>query len=206
FVFRIVAEFESSAIGTTNTNYVTATGVGYTTAGTVRFDMMTVYGTAMPIITGQPQSQAVVAGSDVDFEVTAAGALPLTYQWQLAGANLPAATNASLTLTNVTLDQAGEYLVVVTNSVGSVTSSVAVLTIYPTAAATLSSPASAADQFQFNVTGVPDFSYAVQASTNLTDWTSTETNASPFTFTGTNSNNYPMRFYRALYLPNGEPD
>src|SRR5207244_8592278 len=47
FAFRIVAEFESSAAGTLNSNYVGATS-GYGTGGTVRFDMVTVSGT--PII------------------------------------------------------------------------------------------------------------------------------------------------------------
>ena len=44
FAIRIVAEWESTAIGTVNTNYVGATGT-YGTAGTIRYDMVTVWGT-----------------------------------------------------------------------------------------------------------------------------------------------------------------
>jgi hypothetical protein len=206
FGFRIVAEFESTAITNLNANYVTTSASGYSTAGTVRFDMLTVYGTAMPTITAQPISEVAVVGDDVDFDVTAAGAAPLAYQWQFAGTNLPAATNSMLTLTNLTMGQAGSYQVIVTNSAGSVTSSVANLTIYPTAAATLTAPLLSAGQFQFTVTGVPDFTYAVQVSTNLTNWTTIETNTSPFVSTDTNVFDFPNHFYRVLYLPGVEAD
>ena len=50
FGFRIVSEFQSTAVpgGTTNA-YVTAPGgSGYTPGGTIRFDMVSVYGTALP--------------------------------------------------------------------------------------------------------------------------------------------------------------
>ena len=104
------------------------------------------------------------------------------------------------------VNQSGPYDVVVTNSVGSVTSSVAALTVYPTAAATLSAPGYGSGQFQLNVTGVPDFAYAIQASTNLLDWISLETNASPFTTIDPNAAALPRRFYRALYLPGLGPD
>jgi endonuclease/exonuclease/phosphatase family metal-dependent hydrolase len=46
FAFRIVAEFESTAANTANANYVGAGG-SYGTAGTIRFDMMTVSGTSI---------------------------------------------------------------------------------------------------------------------------------------------------------------
>ena len=160
----------------------------------------------MPTISAQPVSVVAVVGDDVDFDVTAAGAAPLAYQWQFVGTNLPAATNSILTLTNITMDEAGTYQVVVTNSAGSVTSSVAQLTIYPTAAATLSAPVFSIGQFQFTVTGVPDFTYAVQSSTNLIDWTSLETNTSPFVITDTNVFDGPTHFYRAVFLPGVDSD
>ena len=43
FAFRIVAEWESTAIGTANANYVGSVS-SYSTGGTVRFDLMSVYG------------------------------------------------------------------------------------------------------------------------------------------------------------------
>jgi hypothetical protein len=206
FGFRIVSETEGSALNNGNNNYVTTSTSTYGTSGTVRFDLLTVYGTAMPTISEQPISVVAVVGDDADFDVIAAGAAPLAYQWQFTGTNLPGATNITLTLTNITMDQAGMYQVVVTNSAGSVTSSVAQLTIYPTAAATLSAPVFSIGQFQFTVTGVPDFTYAVQTSTNLIDWTSLETNTSPFVITDTNVFEAPKNFYRAVFLPGVEAD
>jgi hypothetical protein len=83
-----------------------------------------------PSITTPPANQAVVAGQNVTFTVTASGGAPLRYQWRFNTTNnLAGATNASLTLTNVQSTNAGSYAVVVTNSYGSVTSAVATLNV-----------------------------------------------------------------------------
>ncbi len=86
---------------------------------------------AAPDITSQPVSQTVPdnAGSNVTFSVTATGSFPLVFEWQKGGAALPGGTNASYTVTNATIAKAGDYRVVITNSSGSITSSVAVLTV-----------------------------------------------------------------------------
>jgi hypothetical protein len=44
---------------------------------------------AQPVITSQPVNPAVVWGGNATFSVTATGAGPFTYQWQLNGTNLP---------------------------------------------------------------------------------------------------------------------
>ena len=72
---------------------------------------------ALPVTTGQPQDATVAAGNPVTFEVAAAGE-ELTYQWQFNGQPITGATNATLTLNNVTTAQAGNYTVVITNSAG----------------------------------------------------------------------------------------
>jgi len=82
-----------------------------------------------PAITGQPQDKTVTQGGNAMFSVTATGAAPLHYQWRFQGANIGGATGASYTIFNVQPAQEGDYSVVLTNSVGSVTSSVAVLTV-----------------------------------------------------------------------------
>src|SRR5206468_883512 len=82
-----------------------------------------------PTITAQPASQTVSAWQDATLTVVAAGTTPLSYQWRKDLMNLSGATSASLALTKVQLNQAGNYVVVITNSYGSVTSSVAVLTV-----------------------------------------------------------------------------
>lgn len=206
FGFRIVAEFESTAITNANANYVTTSASSYGPAGTVRYDMFTVYGTPIPAaippsITGQPVDQVAVVGSVASFGVTATGTAPLRYQWKFNSSDLVGATNSSLVLSNVTGGFAGTYSVVVTNSAGSITSSNAMMAVYATAAATVSTFAYSSTGTYLEVTGVPGYDYAIQVSTNLFDWTSILTNSSPFFFTDTNVVNSPMRFYRSVYLP-----
>ena len=83
-----------------------------------------------PTITTQPTNQTVTKGSNAVFAVTAAGTAPLSYRWLFNGTNtLAGFTNASITITNVQSTNAGNYSVVVTNVVGSVTSSNAVLAL-----------------------------------------------------------------------------
>ena len=65
----------------------------------------------------------------VTFDSAVMGTQPLSYQWEFKGAALTGATASSLTLTNVQLADAGAYRVVVSNSVGSVTSSDALLVV-----------------------------------------------------------------------------
>ena len=82
-----------------------------------------------PVINQPPQNQVVAAGSTATFTVGASGAAPLRFQWRKNGANMANVTNASLVLVNAQLADQANYLVVVTNSFGSVTSAVATLTI-----------------------------------------------------------------------------
>jgi hypothetical protein len=82
-----------------------------------------------PVILAQPLNQTVGVGSNVTFTVSASGTSPLYYQWRWHGTNLPGATASSYTRTNVQLFAAGLYSVEITNSVGSVLSSNAALTV-----------------------------------------------------------------------------
>jgi sugar lactone lactonase YvrE len=83
-----------------------------------------------PSITAQPLSQAVPAGSNATFSVTAQGAPPLAYVWYFNGvAVAPGATNV-FSLANLGTNDSGTCFVVVTNLYGAVTSSVATLTVF----------------------------------------------------------------------------
>jgi uncharacterized delta-60 repeat protein len=84
-----------------------------------------------PAIITEPAGQTLPIGGEVTFRVGAAGTPPLSYQWQFNGTNIAAATNDSLALFDVQPANAGNYSVRVTNSVGAVTSQVAVLTVLP---------------------------------------------------------------------------
>ncbi len=82
-----------------------------------------------PIITTQPLSQTVAAGASVSFSVAASGSPAPTFQWRKAGVAIANATKATYTMAGVSAGDAGSYTVVVTNSIGSVTSSAATLTV-----------------------------------------------------------------------------
>jgi len=87
------------------------------------------YPLAAPAITVQPTNQTVMAGMTVTFQVVATGSGPLSYQWFFNHTNaLAGATNATLTMNNAQLADAGSYSVLVTNSVGAI-STFATLTV-----------------------------------------------------------------------------
>jgi hypothetical protein len=95
---------------------------------TIRF---TITGTAAiaPTITTQPTSQSVIAGATVTLSVAATGSPTPTFQWRKNSTAIAGATNSNLTLTNVQAADAGDYTAVVSNSAGSVTSTIATLAI-----------------------------------------------------------------------------
>ena len=84
-----------------------------------------------PVIGLQPQDLAGAIGAPATFSVTAGGVRPLSFQWQKDGVDLPGQTSRVLTLASAIAEDAGEYTVVVTNSFGAITSSVATLTFGP---------------------------------------------------------------------------
>jgi alpha-tubulin suppressor-like RCC1 family protein len=84
---------------------------------------------AAPAITSQPADQTVTAGSAASFTVVASGFPAPTYQWRKNGEIIPGATDALLQLSNIETSDAADYDVVVTNSVSSVTSEAATLTV-----------------------------------------------------------------------------
>ena len=94
---------------------------------------------AAPVITTQPASQSVATGSPVTFSVVATGTPAPTYQWQKGGVNISGATTNSITIASPASADAGTYTVVITNSLGSVTSSGATLTLTAAAATKVAS-------------------------------------------------------------------
>ena len=111
----------------------TPTGQGY---ATISASVGGVVGTTFlfvtnlpPSIIKQPQGQTVAKGVDVTLEAVAQGSQPLSCQWQSNGTNLLGATNLTLTLTNVTTGQAGDYVLRVTNAFGVCISEVASLMV-----------------------------------------------------------------------------
>jgi hypothetical protein len=82
-----------------------------------------------PIFTTQPSSRNVLWGGLVSFFGTASGGPPPAYQWLFNGTPIAGATNNSLQLNFVSPAHAGNYRLIAFNSIGSVTSVVATLTV-----------------------------------------------------------------------------
>jgi hypothetical protein len=81
---------------------------------------------AAPSVCTQPQNFIAPAGNIGFMGVTAIGSLQ-QYQWRLYGTNVPGATNRTLDMYYMSAGNVGKYTVVITNVLGSTTSSVAIL-------------------------------------------------------------------------------
>ncbi len=96
-----------------------------------------------PTITQHPANQFAGPGGSASFTVLASGSNPLSYQWQKNTVNLSngghysGCTTNTLTVSNADGNDAASYRCVVTNAVGSVTSSPATLTLVTNALAAL---------------------------------------------------------------------
>ncbi len=130
-----------------------------------------------PEIFNQPQNVATNWGRTAAFNVTAIGADPLAYQWyfQNEGGLIAGATNSYYLKTNVQPEQAGNYFVIVTNTLGSATSDVAVLTVIVTPETTVQSPrfvGVGTTNVVLSWSSVVGGTYQLQYNTNLntTNW------------------------------------
>src|SRR5439155_321432 len=61
------------------------------------------------------------------------GSKPLTYQWRFNGQLIADETNSTLTLTGLTAQQSGNYSVLFSNALGTISSTNALVTIIPVA-------------------------------------------------------------------------
>ncbi len=102
---------------------------------------------APPTITQPPQPQNVCPGATATFTVAAAGAGPLSYQWQTNNINLTngghygGVTTSNLIVSGADSTVLGNYRCVVSNQGGSTPSSTAALTISDTTPPTIICPA-----------------------------------------------------------------
>ena len=94
-------------------------------AGSQHF--LALVGNGAPAITVHPVSRTVSYGNAVKLTALAVGVQPLTYQWQLNGKAISGATNYALAINAVQVRDAGLYTLIVSNSLGSVTSRTAAL-------------------------------------------------------------------------------
>ena len=109
--------------------------------GTVTSAPYTLTVNTPPSITMQPGSQTVTAGQAATFTITASGTGPFSYQWYRDGAPIGGAISSTLTVPATAFsDNGSQITVLVTNALGSTTSSAAILSVMPsTAGLTLAS-------------------------------------------------------------------
>ena len=123
-------------LGTTKIRYRLAYAQAGNQGGSCYFDDVVLNQISGPVAPGiwvQPLSQTVPVGTtNATFSVVGAGSSTLSYQWRFNGADINGASGTNYNIAIVSTNNAGNYTVVITNSYGSVTSSVAVLVVeYP---------------------------------------------------------------------------
>lgn len=109
----------------------------------------------------EPYDRNVAAGETVALSAWARGGGPVTYQWFKDGTNLLGARSAYLVLPNPQASDMGVYSVVASNSVGAITSRVAVVTVTPHAPVFVLEPTS--------VIAVPGSAVKLEACARGTD-------------------------------------
>jgi hypothetical protein len=140
--------------GATSSTYVTPATIGSdngaqftvtvsNSAGTVTSNPAILTVNTPPSITSQPASQTLIAGQTATFSAAATGTAPLSYQWQKNGTPIGGANSASYTTgATTTSDNGAQFIVVVSNTAGSITSSPATLTVNAATYLISASPAS----------------------------------------------------------------
>lgn len=166
-----------------------------------------VSGCPPPTITAAPASQLAVPGGTASFSVDATGCGPLAYQWRRNLEILAGATNATLTLTNVVLADAGEYRVIVTDAIAqSTTSAVATLTVVAPPQLELAAGGGMDTNgcFGLKFHAPPNLTVVIEASANFQEWQPLQTNqtgSGAVDFADPASANFRWRFYRIHLRP-----
>ena len=174
-----------------------------------------------PIILVQPSGVSVQLGNTAIISAVVAPSLtPQNFYWFFNGQ--PVVTNANITVSNkvnlaleiisalvvrnANSNNAGIYLLRITNGVGSAASSNATLTVQsPTITNAIyflpSGLALSANGFQIQLSGPAGFDFVIQASSDLKNWVSVSTNPAPagsVTYLDASATTNAVRFYRAF--------
>lgn len=115
---------------------------------------------SIPVITSNPVGSTVTEGNSAYFSVVASGTPAPTYQWQKNNLDIPGATGVNFTTPSLSShDDGARYTVNVKNTVGSVSSIPAILTV-------LSGPAILAQPSSITVLNGKTAHFTVEASGN----------------------------------------
>ncbi len=192
----------------TYTITISANWSGYTTDMAVsgvatKSDSVQVVSQCDPVIVTQPTNQVVFALSQAQFSVNATSTFPMSFQWYFNQAFpfVSPSTFATLTLPDVTVQEGGQYSVVIANTYGSVTSSVATLTVWLHSITNI--VRSTNGKVTLNFATLPNSTNRIWATTNLappTVWQIISTNIAntngTWQFIDTNTVGKPTKFYR----------
>ena len=122
-------------------------------------------GAIAPSITHNPPASVLVPyGGTLSISPVVSASTP-TYFWSLNGTNVPGQSSSSLVISNVTFANAGSYVLVVRNSLGSATSTVSQVTIGALATGLYST--GVADNGQIAPGDVPDLHYTLIESEDI---------------------------------------
>lgn len=176
---------------------VTATSTYGTDSETLNLEIASLL--EAPVITTHPANASVLAGATATFTAAATGSPTPTFQWQRNSTNIAGATSATYSVTATAALNGSVYRVIATNSLGSVTSNTATLTVNtpPQFTNTTWSATGTVDlpfEFQLNVTGTPPITFSatglppgltINATTGLISGTPTSPSNSSVTVTAT---------------------
>ena len=112
-----------------NYHVVVTNSVGSARSAPAAVTLVVIEVPAAPVIMRQPGPQAAILGGSAAFTVHASGTPAPSYQWRKNGVILPGASTSALLILPVLPTDAAAFEVVVTNPSGSVTSSLASLTL-----------------------------------------------------------------------------
>ena len=174
----------------------------------------TVGGMGAPFILTQPTNLTILTGNNAAFSAAVIGAAPLACQWRQNGTNLAdgagvsGASTTNLMLTGIASNSATNYTLVVTNAYGSVTSSVATLTVLNPAPVINGVVTNPDGSFTLDLAGTPGETYVLETSTNLIStggWQPVVTNtfdaSGQWQFTDTQAVHFQQQFYRLKLAP-----
>lgn len=148
-----------------------------------------------PVILTEPISLTEFSGATAAFFVVASDTMAMTYQWYFNGNPVAGATTNHLTLSSLSTANAGNYTVVVSSVGGSITSSVAVLSVIAPPVITqqpVSQSAGFGSQvcFHVSVSGTPPFSFQWYTSSGAAIHTATKPTLLLDDVTGANAGSY----------------
>ena len=156
-----------------------------------------------PQIVTQPQNQFVAEGATVTLTLTSSGSGPIACQWRKDGVDISDAHTSDLVLQHVKATDSGAYQAILTNSFGSVTSVVALVSVAaPPYLLSVQKLGNGSVSVQFD--GTVGHVYELQGTTNFVNWSVIKrftNSAGHEAITDLSATNLPFRVYRGVLTP-----